>query len=260
MNHPNFFILGAQKTATTYLATVLLKHPDVLFSNPKEVFFFDKKNISTEDYMKYCSKYYKGAAKRIGEGTTTYLQAPYAPANVMRYVPQNPLFIVCLRHPLEKAISFFIHNWRRNRYPADISILTAGFSNKQFSPYYTSIYSNGIKKWLDTSGGQKKQFLFLQQEELKENRQLFIHKATSFLGISESVFQPTNIYNRGLPYILNQLEGTLIFKDSQNMDNSIVIKLSELEELHSTLSEQTRQVEDLTGLNLSHWLTFPYHY
>jgi hypothetical protein len=45
MRAPNFFILGAQKSGTTYLAKVLAEHPDVFFSDPKEPMLFSRSQV-----------------------------------------------------------------------------------------------------------------------------------------------------------------------------------------------------------------------
>ncbi|WP_413404362.1 MULTISPECIES: sulfotransferase domain-containing protein [unclassified Synechococcus] len=261
MNQPNFFLIGAQKTGTTYLSTILLKHREVFFSNPKELFFFNKDCINQNDYRDYCDKYFLSAAKRIGEGSTTYLQSSIAPRNIKKFVPNTPLFIVCLRHPLEKAVSFFIHNWRRDRYPTDCSILSAGASNRQLSPLYSSFYADGIQNWLETYDYQRHQFLFLQQEELSANSDSFILKATEFLNISQSKYKTSNKVNRGLVPIQNDKLDSLDFQISDSTSGavkSVSIPLRDLKELHYKLLDQKDKVEALTGLSLSHWESFPY--
>jgi hypothetical protein len=39
---PNFLVIGAQKTGTTWLAKCLGEHPDILVPEVKEVCFFDR--------------------------------------------------------------------------------------------------------------------------------------------------------------------------------------------------------------------------
>ena len=39
---PNFIIIGAAKSATTTLTTILPKHPDIFISKPKEPKFFGR--------------------------------------------------------------------------------------------------------------------------------------------------------------------------------------------------------------------------
>jgi len=38
---PDFFVIGPQRTGTTWLWTMLAAHPQVVMSDPKELFFFD---------------------------------------------------------------------------------------------------------------------------------------------------------------------------------------------------------------------------
>ena len=41
---PDFLVLGPQRTGTTWLSENLRLHPEVFFTNPKEIFFFDTLN------------------------------------------------------------------------------------------------------------------------------------------------------------------------------------------------------------------------
>ncbi|MBD2551508.1 sulfotransferase [Microcystis elabens FACHB-917] len=262
MINPNFFIIGAQKTATTYLSVVLSRHKDVFFSNPKEIFFFDQRTpLTHEKYEDYCKKYFQKEAACVGEGSTTYLQSPIAPINIMKYVPGKPKFIICLRHPLEKAVSYFIHNWRRGRYAEGVTIIDAGRIYPTLSPFLTSIYSSGVKCWMDVFSADRSRFLFLQQEQLSENSDFFISQATNFLSLSKSTYRTSNRVNRGLKKQIS-LDNKGLYFNAQKEDTvaakNIFISFDELYSLYGDLARQTDEMEHLTGLDLHHWRIFPY--
>jgi hypothetical protein len=45
---PNFLIIGAQKSGTSYFAKILSQHPDI-FVYKSEIHFFDKSKIIKKD-------------------------------------------------------------------------------------------------------------------------------------------------------------------------------------------------------------------
>ena len=42
---PNFLVLGAQKSGTTWLYSMLKQHEDILLTDKKELAFFDNKKV-----------------------------------------------------------------------------------------------------------------------------------------------------------------------------------------------------------------------
>ena len=50
---PDFLIVGPQRTGTTWLAHNIKNHPQIIFSQPKELFFFDL--LSKSDHPLYTS-------------------------------------------------------------------------------------------------------------------------------------------------------------------------------------------------------------
>jgi hypothetical protein len=259
--HPNFFIIGAQKTGTTYLSVVLSKHKDICFSNPKELFFFDRnEDISPESYLRYLTTNFERDALRIGEGTTTYLQSATAAKRIKHFVIGSPKFIVCLRHPLLKAISFYVHNWRKDRY-SDMTLLEASECRPSLSPLHTSLFPSSIRNWLDEFDGDLSRFLFLHQEDLSQDPLLFIRKATDFLEISPSRYITFNQVNKGIDYRLDRIAGKIVFKTgmaNHPESRALEIPFDQLYELHSVLSKQADETADLINCDLAHWKQFPF--
>lgn len=113
MKKPNFFIVGAPKCGTTSLATWLGGHQNIFITPGKEPHYFSQTAVPLEwrDTWRtldwYESLYQNAAAEHIavGEATPTYLQfAGYAIPAILEYCT-DPLFIVCLRNPVEMAPS-----------------------------------------------------------------------------------------------------------------------------------------------------------
>ena len=114
---PNFIIIGAAKSATTTLTTILPKHPDIFISKPKEPKFFGRNY--KKGWTWYASRFEEGKDFLLrGEGSTMYtckmkkfLQTPEL---MHRYLP-NLKLIYIVRNPLDRIVS----QWRhfRGRHP-----------------------------------------------------------------------------------------------------------------------------------------------
>ncbi|MCA0942745.1 sulfotransferase domain-containing protein [Salipiger pacificus] len=255
MMAPNLFILGAQKAGTTYLAKVLADHPKVFFSDPKETMFFSRKRELTKaDYEDYCREFFGAASDQPwrAEGSTTYLQWQGARDKLHSFVEGTPRFIVCLRQPVAKAVSFFIHNWRRDRYAPDARLSDTLDFGVELSPLHTSLYANAISRWLEIY--PRENFLFLKFDDLERDPATFVGKATDFLGISKAPNITSDQVNAGFPLVW---EGDVLTIRSSSMTNRPRFEPSELELLQARFEPDLRKTEELTGLDLSNWYTLP---
>ena len=120
---PNFLILGAQKSGTSWLHAMLSQHPEV-FLPEEELHFFDKADRHALGVAWYES-HFAGAERfrAVGEKTPDYLWAngrgveghlPDVHHNVQRLLPDAKL-IITLRDPVERAVSAALHLLRTRR-------------------------------------------------------------------------------------------------------------------------------------------------
>jgi hypothetical protein len=114
---PNFIIIGAAKSATTTLTTILPRHPEIYISHPKEPKFFGRRYDKGWHWYGRLFKAGKGCRLR-GEGSTMYASAlksfTHAPALMHRYLPDLKLVYV-VRDPLKRIVSQWRH--RKGRQP-----------------------------------------------------------------------------------------------------------------------------------------------
>jgi hypothetical protein len=114
---PNFIIIGAAKSATTTLTTILPRHPDFFISKPKEPKFFGRRYDRGWEWYGRLFRHAKNKKLR-GEGSTMYASAlssfTHAPALMHRYLPDLKLVYV-VRHPLERLESQWRHRKGRKR-------------------------------------------------------------------------------------------------------------------------------------------------
>ncbi len=114
---PNFIIIGAAKSATTTLTTILPRHPEFFISKPKEPKFFGRRY--DKGWSWYARLFRQGRAYPLrGEGSTMYASAlnsfQHAPALMHRYLPKLKLVYV-VRHPLDRIESQWRHRMGRKR-------------------------------------------------------------------------------------------------------------------------------------------------
>jgi hypothetical protein len=107
---PNIFILGAPKCGTTSVAAWLDQHQSVFMHQPKEPHSFDTAysypdKIELEEALINFTA--NSDALWRGEASTWYLRSPEAVDNILKLSP-NARFIVCVRNPVDMAIS--LHN------------------------------------------------------------------------------------------------------------------------------------------------------
>ena len=122
---PNFIIIGAAKSATTTLTTILPRHPDFFISRPKEPKFFGRRY--DKGWAWYGRLFKSGRQHRLrGEGSTMYASSlssfAHTPALMHRYLPELKLVYV-VRDPLERIVSQWRHRKGRQRRTPDFSAL-----------------------------------------------------------------------------------------------------------------------------------------
>jgi Sulfotransferase domain len=119
---PNFLIIGATKCATTSLWGLLRKHPQVFLCLPKEPQFFSRPDCFARGLAWYESLFaHAGDARAIGEASANYtngLFAQLASQRIAQMLPHARL-IYCVRHPLQRIESAWIHVRARQYTPAE---------------------------------------------------------------------------------------------------------------------------------------------
>jgi hypothetical protein len=99
--------IGAMKCASTWVYEVLRAHPDVCMSKIKELNYFTK-NYDHGDA--WYSKHFLNCSERAfrGEFSATYLYDKNAARRISEFAP-NAKIVVCVRNPIDRAISNYKH-------------------------------------------------------------------------------------------------------------------------------------------------------
>jgi hypothetical protein len=114
---PDFVIIGATKSATTWLTTNLRAHPEVFMPSPELHYFSRWFDRGEEWYLAQLAG--AGAGQLLGEKSASYLPHPEAPERMHRLLPRAKL-LVQLRNPVERAYSDYCMHYRRGEVTREI--------------------------------------------------------------------------------------------------------------------------------------------
>lgn len=116
---PDFIIVGAAKAGTTSLYFYLSSHPKIYPATKKEVHYFDLNFPRGEHWYR---RHFPPALRLKLEGAITgeaspyYLYHPHVPGRIAHALPDVKL-IVCLRNPVDRALSHYWHVVRAGNEP-----------------------------------------------------------------------------------------------------------------------------------------------
>ncbi len=192
---PDFLIIGAQKSGTSWLASMLRQHPDV-YMPENEVHFFDKVhnyNKGESWYLEHFEDAEKG--ETVGEKTPDYIWAnghgveghdPMVHRNIRETLPAAKL-IVLLRNPVDRAISAAKHIIRSGRVSPQHSLdellvgseyeLISGHGVLEYGYYYQHLAA-----YLDLFPSSRLLALFFE-EDVVESPRKGLKKVTRFLNL-----------------------------------------------------------------------------
>lgn len=104
----HFFIVGAQRSATTYLYQLLDEHPQIEMAKPirPEPKFFLLDDLYAQGIDAYFAQFFDASAApdRRGEKSTSYSESEKAARRIADHFPQARI-IFLLREPIERAVS-----------------------------------------------------------------------------------------------------------------------------------------------------------
>ncbi|WP_137392202.1 sulfotransferase family protein [Rhodoligotrophos defluvii] len=140
-----FLIIGATKSATTWLQRALQRDPAVSMPDP-ELHYFSRFHERGHDW--YLAQFHKGLETRLlGEKSNSYLESADAARRIARALP-NVRLIAQLRNPVDRAYSDYCMMYRRGevgrnigayldpRNPQDTRLLRAGYYFEQLKAFY----------------------------------------------------------------------------------------------------------------------------
>lgn len=190
----NMLIIGAGRSGTTSLYEHLKSHPDICFSNIKEIPFFSIPDIYQRGESYYHS-FFKPEKQKVIASSDTYLFIDQeAPKRILDYNPDMKI-IIMLREAIERSYSSYIYainNGHENKTTTFRNSFThekENISNKDIitrnnlGHFYTGLYYKHIKYWMQFF--PKENFLLIKTNDLKENYPEVLKKVSKFFNIEE---------------------------------------------------------------------------
>lgn len=178
---PNFLIIGAAKSGTTWLYERLRRHPEVYMPRVKELCFFSRDG-SEGKTREWYEKHFE-TAPAIGEATPNYLFNKQAPWRIADTIPDVKL-IACLRHPTDRAYS---HYWMSHGNDEIDCTFEEVVHQKRKPQIEQGLYGIQLDRYL--SHFDQDQLLILISEEVFSDPSASLNNICSFLGVDDTFYQ-----------------------------------------------------------------------
>ena len=176
---PDFMIIGAMKCATSTLHEQLAAQPGIIMSEPKEPYFFSDDPVYAKGMDWYTSLFSEAGPEALcGESTTHYTKLPTYPKTIERiqqHVP-NAKFIYIMRHPIERLVSQYIHQWTEREITVPID--EAVDQHRELKAY--SEYSYQLEAWFEAFG--RNNILPLFFDRIRQHPQAELERVCQFIG------------------------------------------------------------------------------
>jgi hypothetical protein len=175
---PDFLIIGAPKSATSWLTRNLSQH-DKVFLARNEIHYFSRTYSQGLDW--YAAHFDAAqSGKILGEKSASYLASPDVPERVCQLLPKVRL-IAQLRNPIDRAYSDYCMLLRRGTvtHQIDEYLDPARAAGLRFIA--SGEYARHLSRWL--SFFPREQMLIHFSDEIRDRPTDVLGEVTSFLGL-----------------------------------------------------------------------------
>tara|TARA_R110001583_G_scaffold5139_2_gene28348 strand:- start:5346 stop:6230 length:885 start_codon:yes stop_codon:yes gene_type:complete len=195
MTKPDFIIIGAMKSATSTLHEQLAQQTGIFMSTLKEPNYFSDDNIYSLGESWYDQIFKDAMPEDIcGESSTHYTKLPDYPLTLTRMGKRlkNPKLIYVMRHPIDRLISHYIHQWTQNVFKCDINKAIDQY--EELTAY--SCYVKQLAPYFEQYGHENVLPVFT--ESLKVNPQKELERVADFIGYKQPVFWRNEILEQNV--------------------------------------------------------------
>ena len=191
------FLLGAPKCGTTWLAEVLMQHPEICVSDPKEpnIVATHKgtfgRDESEPDWAAY-SGCFNGEGLRI-DCSVHAMACPVAPSRVANNWP-NARLIICLREPVSRTISHWnmiLDTEEDRENGADWSDFRSAWEDSRLSD--DTLYGAAITRWLEHF--ERDSILLIEANRMRHEASMVLEEVCNHLSISSHSFDLDSVHN-----------------------------------------------------------------
>lgn len=265
----DFVIIGAAKSATTWLQTQLQADSGVYMPDP-ELHYFSREYSRGQDW--YFSQFDKEKLNRtIGEKSNSYLYEPDSAQRLHHDLPHVKL-IAQLRNPVERAYSSYCMRFRRGEVGADIENYLDPTLGENLKYLISGKFASHLQTYIDLFGRDKLLILFFEGVALDPEAQM--SKVRAHLGLpspqislggrekvkdkkSPTVSPRLRKSLAWLKPIVRPLRGTAGFEALRGMVTQEIQYPELTDDLRNRLNEyyypSIEALEQISGQSLDHW-------
>lgn len=194
-----FLIIGATKSATTWLQRSLQNDPNVYMPDP-ELHYFSRQFSKGQDW--YLSQFRVTDNSRVvGEKSNSYLEAPEAAQRIKDSLP-NVLLIAQLRNPVDRAYSDYCMLLRRGDVTRDVEAYLDPRKGAEGRFLAWGLYHLQLSRYLDLFPRERLNIVLF--EDLLGDPQAHLNTVRDFLNLSrqQSVLPlSTKVKDRNEPVV-----------------------------------------------------------
>jgi hypothetical protein len=275
---PDFLIVGAAKSGTTWLGQALHQNP-ANFLVPHEVHYFSRHfgDMSPQQYEALFAA--SRAEQRRGEKSNSYLTDPYAAQRIREALPGVRL-VAILRCPIDRAYSGYCMRLRRGKASPDIGAYLDPAGPRSGELLANGLYHRQLSRYFDLFPRQ--QIHVALYEDIAARPGGLLAEVSDFIGSpfspgDERLMQRVNARPEAeLPPALRRAAGRLL--GSEHLRRAVVAPLkrtgawraaraalarevsyppldeAQRDRLRGFYAEDVARLSALTGRDLSHWL------
>ena len=236
---PTHLIVGVKKAATTWIWKQVENRKEVSTAVDKEIWYFTKNYHLGINWYK---KQFK-PNKVIIDNTPDYFHASIA-KKIYNILP-NAKIMVCLRNPVERALSHFKHARFIDSIKKDINFMDAWRQDMRDIRKY-GLYNKCLEEYIKFFG---KRFEIYLYDDLTSDSFQFIKNFYKFLGIEFKL--SSNFEGKWIPCVDNDNEKLNLYNQ---INKDIFITRDEKKILFDYYRESIHQTEKIIGRDLSSWL------
>jgi hypothetical protein len=179
---PDFIIIGAMKCGTSTLHDQLAAQRGVFMTTPKEPCYFSDDVVYARGPEWYASLFEAAAPGDLrGESSTHYTKLPTYPRTVERVRASLPdvKLVYVMRHPVERLVSQYIHEWSVGRVDGPID------DGVRILPELVDYgrYAMQLEPWINSFGFSAVLPMFA--ERLRTDPQGELERLARFIGLEE---------------------------------------------------------------------------
>ena len=192
---PSFIIIGAMKSATSTLYEQLSRQPGIFLPQLKEPNFFSDDQQYARGMDWYASLFNEARPSDIlGEASTHYTKLPTYPQTVarMRDWLDQPRLIYVMRHPIDRMISQYIHQWSEGEISCGLDEAVTRYP--ELVAY--SCYARQLAPFIETYGRSAILPVFFDRLRVEPQREL--ERVCRFIGYSGPVQWETDLSRRNV--------------------------------------------------------------